>query len=227
MEALPRQEDLIIAQKKLMKAQAALKEAKLEYCIALRQAKCSQEKCLQFYKYQQTEADFLAAQAYFQKVRCGTWQPDLKIAHDQLEQARVELEALESAIEQTYIKSPIDGTVLQIKIREGETLNPNNTAIIVGNIEKLNLRVSIDQFNIKQFRPEAPAVAFKQGDLTTEFPLQFIHIEPFMVPKKYLTNSVNEKVDTQVFEVLYHIENNSSQLYIGEQMDVYIDVGNK
>ena len=129
---------------------------------------------------------------------------------------------MEAEIERTYIKSPIDGTVLQIKIHEGETSDPSKTAIILGNIDELNLRVSIDQFNEPRFHPDCPAVAFRQGDTTTEFPLKFIHIEPFMVPKKYLTNELHEKVDTQVFEILYRIEKNNSHLFIGEQMDVYI-----
>lgn len=227
LEAFPREEDLTIAQETLNKAQAAYNESLTENCMASRCARRKEEKCIRLYKFQQAEADFLAAQAQFNKVKAGTWQPELKIAQDAVEQAKTDVEAMEVEIDRTYIKSPINGTILQIKIREGETSDQSKTAIILGNIEELNLRVSIDQFNEPRFRQNCPAVAFKQGDITTEFPLKFIHVEPFMVPKKYLTNELHEKVDTQVFEILYRIEKNDSHLFIGEQMDVYIYVDKK
>jgi len=222
LEALPREEDLIIALEALNRAQAIFNQSIEEYCMTIRRAISKEEKCVSLYKYQQAEAEFLGAQAQYEKVKSGTWQPELKIAQDEVEQAKAEVEAMEAEIEQTYIKSPIDGTVLQIKIHEGETSDPSKTAIILGNMDEFNLRVSIDQFNEPRFHPDCPAVAFKQGDITTEFPLKFIHIEPIMVPKKYLTNELHERVDTQIFEILYRIEKNNSHLFIGEQMDVYI-----
>ncbi len=222
LKAFPREEDLIIAQETLNKAQAIFDESTTEYCMDSCRARTKEEHCIRLYKYRQAEADFQIAQAQFKKVKSGTWQPELKIAQDAVEQAKADVEAMEAEIEQTNIKSPIDGTVLQIKIREGETSDQSKTAIILGNVSELNLRVGIDQFNELRFHPNCPAVAFKQGDITMEFPLKFIHIEPFMVSKKYLTNELQEKVDTQIFEILYRIEKNDSHLFIGEQMDVYI-----
>lgn len=224
LESLPREEDLTLAQETLNRDQAIFYQSITEYCMTKRCAKSKEEKCLRLYKYQQAVAEFLMAQAQFRKVKAGTWQPDLKIAQDEISQAKADVAAIEAEIERTYIKSPIDGIILQIKIHEGETSDQNKTAIILGNIDELNLRVGIDQFNEPRFHPNCPAVAFKQGNTTTEFPLEFIHIEPIMVPKKYLTNELHEKIDTQVFEILYRIKKNNSHLFIGEQMDVYIYV---
>lgn len=223
MEAFPRKEDLIIAQETLNKAAAVFNEAVTEYCMASRCKGSQEERCIRLYKYQQAEAEYLVATAQFEKVKSGTWQPELKIAQTQVEQAKADIQSAEAEVERTSIKSPIDGTVLQIKIHEGETSEQGKTAIILGNTDELNLRVSIDQFNEARFHQDCPAVAFKQGDATTAYPLKFIQIEPFMIPKKYLTNELNEKVDTQIFEILYRIEKNNSHLFIGEQMDVYID----
>jgi len=224
LKSLPREEDLTIAQENFYKQQAIFNQAIFEYCNSISRARCKEAKCLHLYRYQQAEADFLAAQAEFEKVRAGAWQPELKIAQDIVDQAKADVEAMEAEIEQTTIRSPIDGTILQVKTREGEMLDPGKTAIVLGNINEFNLRVSIDQFNAQRFQPGCPAVAFKQGDTTTEFPLKFIHIEPLMVPKKYLTNELNERVDTQIFEILYRIEKTDAHLFIGEQMDVYIYV---
>ena len=49
---------------------------------------------------------------------------------------------------------------LKINIHEGETLDPNKTAMILGNIDELYLRVSIDQldYNVSpQARPTVPS----------------------------------------------------------------------
>lgn len=221
LESSPRSEDLTIAEENLNKAQAALNQSVTEYYRDVCRAKCADKQIL-FYKYQQAEADFQVAQAQYEKVRAGTWQPELQIAQDQINQAKAEMEAIQTEIDQTSVKSPIFGTVLQIQIHEGEVLAPSKTAIILGNIDELNLRVSIDQFNEARFGPNCPAVGFKLGNTTKEFPLEFLHIEPFMIPKKYLTNTLHEKVDTQIFEILYRIKRNDAHLFIGEQMNVYI-----
>lgn len=231
LEALPRKEDLIIAKEALNKAQAAFNESKAQYDMVVNlpnpHAISKEEQDKRLYRYQQAEAEERTAQAHFEKIKSGAWQPDLKIAHHEVEQAKADVDAIESEIQRTSIKSPLNGTVLKINIHEGETLDPNKTAMILGNIDELYLRVRIDQFNITLFQPNSPAVAFRQGNLSIRFPLHFIRIDPIMVPKKYLTNDINEKVDTQVFEILYRIAKTDAHLIIGEQMDVYIDVEKK
>lgn len=222
LQALPREEDLLIASATLARDQAVFNLSIVEYCSSLCRGKSRAEKCIRQYKYEQAEAEFLIAQAQFEKVKSGAWCPELKIAQDAAMQAKAGVEAIETELERTYLKSPIDGKVLQLKIHEGEMADPSKTALIVGNIEEFNLRVSIDQFNVSKFQQSARAVAYKRGNTMMEFPLKFLHIEPVMVPKKYLTNELNEKVDTQIFEILYRIEKNDSHLFIGEQMDVYI-----
>lgn len=231
LQALPRNEDLTIATEVLNKAQAVVNESKAQYDMVSNlpnpHAISQQEQDKRLYAYQQAEAELKQAQAQHLKVKSGAWEPELKIAQHEVKQAEADMGAIDLEIQRTYIKSPINGTVLKIDIREGEIADPNKTAMILGNIDELYLRVSIDQFNIMKFQPTYPAVAFRQGDHSKEFPLKFIHIDPIMVPKKYLTNDVNEKVDSQVFEIIYSIENKDAHLIIGEQMDVYIYAENK
>lgn len=224
LESFPREEDLTIAQENLNRAHAIFNESVLKYSMDNRCAKSQEEACINLYNYMKAEAEFIAAQAQFDKIKSGTWKPELKIAKDAVEQAKADLEVTKIEIERTYVKSPIDGTILQIKIHEGEILNPSKNFILVGNMDALNLRVGIDQFNAQKFRPDCRAIAFKQGDNAQEIRLKFLYVEPVMVPKKYLTNELHERVDTQVFEIVYRIEKNDAHLFIGEQMDVYIYV---
>lgn len=229
LKEMPRQEDLTIAQEALKQAQVALNEAKTQYEMILNlpnpNAIRREERDKRLYRYQQAKANYKEMQARYDKIKVGAWKPDLDIAHYQSEQAKADADALKAEIERTYIRAPINGTVLQLKIHEGEI--PGNYSsqpvIIIGNIDELNLRVSVDQFNVANVTPNATAVAYRQGDNTHPYPLEFIHIEPVMIQKKFLTNAVEEQIDTRVFEILYRITKPDAKLFVGEQMNVCIE----
>src|SRR5215470_6751977 len=52
-------------------------------------------------------------------------------------------------------------------------------------------------------------------------------IEPFVVPKNSLSGDSTERVDTRVLQVIYRIEDSNLPLFVGQQMDVFIDGGNQ
>ena len=233
LQGFPRKEDLMAAEGALKKAQTILDESQAQYQRVLNlpnpQALSQEEHDKRLYRYQQAKADLTEAQAHFEKIRSGTWLPELEVAFQEMRQSEAGVEAVEAEIQRMYIKSPIDGKVLQIKIHKGETARSGSSEalIIIGNIDELYLRVSIDQLNAPLFQPEAPAVAFRMGDHSIDYPLEFIHSEPLLTSKRYLTNAISEKVDSQVLEVLYRITKKDSHLFIGEQMDVFIAIEKK
>ena len=44
-----------------------------------------------------------------------------------------------------------------------------------------------------------------------------------MVPKRSLTGDSTERVDTRVLQVLYAFDGGKLPIYVGQQMDVFID----
>ena len=46
-----------------------------------------------------------------------------------------------------------------------------------------------------------------------------------MIPKKSLSGDSTERVDTRVLQVIYRVEDPSLPLFVGQQMDVFIDAG--
>ena len=48
-----------------------------------------------------------------------------------------------------------------------------------------------------------------------------------MIPKKSLTGDNTERVDTRVLQVLYALDVEDRPIFVGQQMDVFIDVGDK
>jgi hypothetical protein len=47
--------------------------------------------------------------------------------------------------------------------------------------------------------------------------------EPFVIPKKSLTGGTTERVDTRVMQVVYSFDRAELPVYVGQQMDIYIE----
>jgi len=229
MESLPRQEDLIAAEAALKSAEVDLKQSQnqyqmvqgLEYSRALSQQEIDRRR----FSDEQAQARWHEAQAHLNKVKGGAWKPDLKIASLEILQAKAGMERIEADIQRTLIRSPIDGTILQINVHEGEsptTIGGSNPLMVIGNIDHMSLKVSINQFDAPRFRSDAPAVAYVRGNPHMQFPLEFIQLEPYLVNKYNLTHDIGDKVDTRVLQVTYLIKANEPPLFVGQQMDVFI-----
>lgn len=230
LKALPQPEDLATAQANLNSAKIALESAKVQDEMVQQlsdpRAVSQEEKNRRQFAYSQAQAQLSQARANFDKVKAGVWKPDLDIAKAEVAQAKTNVDLIITEIQQTYIKSPIEGTVLQVRIHEGElpSMDPFRAPLmIVGNTDEMYLRVSINQIDIPNFRPEASATAYFQGDHKIKFSLKFVRMEPFLVSKQNLTNDINEKVDTRVLQIVYLIKNGGKSLFVGQQMDVFIE----
>jgi hypothetical protein len=114
-----------------------------------------------------------------------------------------------------------------VQINEAELPPPdtfNNPVMIVGDTEEMYLKISINQFDAARYRSGAAAVAFLQGDARNEFALEFVRLEPYLVDKQNLSNQLAEKVDTRVLHVIYRFKGSPKNLFVGQQMDVFIEV---
>lgn len=229
LENFPRPEDLTEAEANLKNAKAEMEMAKSQYDRVLGlpdpRAISEEEKKRRYFSYQQAEAKWKQAQAQFDKIKSGTWKPDLEIARLEVRLAEANVNSIRAEIDRTVVRSPIDGTVLQVNIHEGEfpALDNARPPVIIGNTEELFIRVSINQLDISRFREGAPAVAYYQGDASVKFPLEFVRVEPFLVNKQNLTNEITEKVDTRVLKIIYRIKKGDHSLFVGQQMDVFIE----
>lgn len=229
LEAFPRPEDLATATAAVRSAQVELDLARQQnemvQKLADPRAISQEDRNKRASAYQMAEANFQKAQAELDKIKSGTWKPDLEIARNAVQQAQANVNRIEIEIQRTAILSPIDGNVLQVKVNEGEIASLDNKTpmMILGNTDQLYLRVNINQLEIPYFKPEARAVAYPQGDSRIEFPLEFVRVEPFLVNKTSLTNRITEKVDTRVLQILYHIKTNDHRVYVEQQMDVFIE----
>lgn len=229
LEAFPRMEDLLAASATLDAAKSEFELAKKQYEMVQQlsdpKAISQDERNRRLFTYQQSEAKLEQAKVDLEKIKAGTWKPDLEIARLEVLQSKAEVNRIRIEIERTIIRSPIDGTVLQIRTHEGEFPSLDSSKgpmMILGNTDEMYLRVSINQLDIPYFHASAQAVAFLQGDSRIEFPLDFVRVDPFLVNKQALTNEITERVDTRVLQIIYRIKKDLDHIFVGQQMDVFI-----
>jgi multidrug resistance efflux pump len=119
--------------------------------------------------------------------------------------------------------------VLQVNVHPGEFVGapPGQALVVLGNVHTLHVRVDIDEHDVPRFRPGAAARASVRGNAAHEYALRFVRVEPYVIPKKSLTGDNTERVDTRVLQVIYAVDGASEErpLYVGQQMDVFIDAG--
>jgi len=134
------------------------------------------------------------------------------------EQAEVELSVL-------TIRAPREGTVLQVNVRAGEfaETKPIEPLMILGEIDRLQIRADVDEQNAPLVQANQPAVAFLKGSTQNPLPLRFVRIEPFVIPKKSLTGDSSERVDTRVLQIIFQLDQPNVPLYVGQQVDVFIN----
>jgi HlyD family secretion protein len=94
--------------------------------------------------------------------------------------------------------------------------------MILGETDKLQIRADVDEQNAPLVAAHQPAVAFLKGDTKNPFPLRFVRIEPYVVPKRSLTGDSAERVDTRVLQIIFELDRPTTPVYVGQQMDVFI-----
>jgi HlyD family secretion protein len=177
----------------------------------------------------QAEAQREKSRADLQKVLAGAWTYDLQKAEADVLATRAQLQEAQAQLNHTVVKSPKAGKILKVYTRAGESVSAGSDLppVLLGNTEMLQIRVDIDEVNASLATPNMRAVASLRGDASKKFDLAFKRIIPFMLPKKNLTGSNNERVDVRVLQMIYTFAPPAFPVYVGQQVDVFLYDDNK
>lgn len=175
-------------------------------------------------KYELNAAEILAAQKITSIEERDRFA--VQKAEAQLAQARADLTSAETDLDRLTVRAPVDGQVLQLKVRLGEFAPTGVLAqplILLGSVSPLHVRVDVDENDAWRVRLGASAVGFLRGNKEINTPLSFVRFEPYVVPKQSLTGDTTERVDTRVLQVIYSFERGDLPMFVGQQMDVFVD----
>lgn len=147
----------------------------------------------------------------------------------ELNRARAVLQAAETERERLTVRAPMRGQVLQLGVHagqyalEGQAPGHKQPLVVFGSVKPLHLRVAVDEAEAWRLRRGAKGLAFLHANPKIQFPLSFVRIEPLLVAKTSLTGRSAERVDSRVLQVLYRFDRKGAPVYVGQQMDVYLE----
>jgi HlyD family secretion protein len=154
-----------------------------------------------------------------------TKEHDVAVAQAQLEASRALVAQNKVQLERKTVLAPRAGTILQLNVRPGEyaSATPKNPAMILGDLEHLQVRADVDEQNAPRLQPGQGATAYLKGDTIRPIELTFVRVEPYVVPKVSLTGASTERVDTRVLQVIYSFERPQDRpVYVGQQVDLFV-----
>jgi HlyD family secretion protein len=151
---------------------------------------------------------------------------DLAQAH--VKELRAQLAEARTTKARLAVKAPIDGEVLRVNVRPGEYASAGQLTeplMRMGDTSRLYVRVELDEEFATRLSAEQSAQAIPRGATTERIPLEFVRIEPLVLPKQNLAVA-GQRVDTRVLQVLYALPKDLQGSYVGQQMDVFIGDAN-
>ena len=230
LKAEPRPEELPPLEARVTEAQALVADAEVQVqlieSVTDSRAVKKEDVLRRRQNLEMAKARLAQAEKDLALTKAGAWGPDLEIVRTQVAQAEAGVRQDQISIERLTTRASIDGTILQNKVRLGQYAQCGPLAeplMMLGSVTPFHVRVDVDEHEASRVREGAAAVGSPRGSGSTKMPLEFVRFEPYVIPKKSLTGDSTERVDTRVLQVIYRVKNEKAPLYVGQQMDVYID----
>lgn len=177
------------------------------------------------YELEAAKASNEKAKADLERLKAGAWSYDIAQAKAEKEALLARVDEMDVLLKQSIVTAPRDGEILKVYTRKGQYVSPVavNPPVLMGTTEELQVRVDVDEINAPKVKAGMKAIASLKGDAKKAFPLEYLRIQPYMVPKVNLSGKATERVDVRVLQVIYSFEPPGFPVYVGQQVDVYLD----
>ena len=150
---------------------------------------------------------------------------DRSLAEADLQLAKAQLEEAQARYEKTYIRSPIDGSVLRKHHRSGESVSNSSTVpdpiLTIGDRKTLRVRVDVDETDVGKVRLGQNAYVTADAFGKQKFWGHVVRVGQQLGPKNVRTDEPTEKVDTKILETLVELDP-GEQLPDGLRVDAFI-----
>jgi multidrug resistance efflux pump len=227
--AAPRPEDVPPARAAAEEAEARMNDAEAAMARTERLFRRTMIAASEYdrdrYAFYAAKATYARAKADLERILAGSWKEDIEVARAAVQLAKSQVDNITINLDRLTVRAPMDGEVLQLNVRLGQyaAYAWKEPMIVLGDIRRLHVRVDIDENDLPYFSKGAEAVATLKGRPQVRFPLKFVYVEPYVIPKQSLTGYNSERVDTRVLQVIYELpEEGAVEVYVGQQMDVYL-----
>ena len=194
-----------------------LERAKTVYENARKQSETMREK----YNVVNADArrdDLAKADAVIRLAKSQIREFDAQIA-----EAAARVREAEARLEKTIVRAPLAGVILRKRLKNGESVSPENATgiVTIADVSALRVRVDLDESDVAKVRENQTAFITADAFGERQFAAKVIKIGQVLGRKNFKTERPTEKVDTKILEVLLELEPNQ-KLPLGLRVDAFI-----
>jgi ABC exporter DevB family membrane fusion protein len=150
---------------------------------------------------------------------------DQSLAEADLKLAQAQLDEAQARYDKTFIRSPIDGSVLRKHHRSGESVSNSSTVpdpiLTIGDRKTLRVRVDVDETDVSKVNVGQRAYVTADAFGKQKFWGHVVRVGQQLGPKNVRTDEPTEKVDTKILETLVELDP-GSHLPDGLRVDAFI-----
>ena len=187
------------------RAQVSLAEKKIDLVRkAIELEDDDAKRSLQLFK-KKIDSEYQYVQARLQK----------ELEEKRLAISREELRLAQAQLEQTMLRSPINGIVYKLDIRLGETLAAGDNSRIVLGEQGYWARLWVESFWRDRILPESVYTLYDSETRQKIGTGTFLKKTPYMGRRDFRTEDLQERFDTKFQEVILEVSPDSETLPIG------------
>jgi HlyD family secretion protein len=150
---------------------------------------------------------------------------DRSLAEADVKTAQAQLDEAQARYDKTFIRSPIDGSVLRKHHRNGESVSNSSTVpdpvLTIGDRKALRVRMDVDETDVSKVTVGQRAYVTADAYGKQKFWGRVVRVGQQLGPKNVRTDEPTEKVDTKILETLLELDA-GSQLPDGLRVDAFI-----
>ena len=143
-----------------------------------------------------------------------TQEQDQAIYQDEIDQAAVasaqaRLGQARAELDRKIVRSPIDGTVLQLIVRAGEYYNPQSSGAslaTIGDLSKIRVRIDVDERQVAGLKVGQKGYVTAKAFGDRKFEGHVVEIARRMGRKNVRTDEPTERIDTKIREVVLELD---------------------
>ncbi len=140
-----------------------------------------------------------------------------------IREAEARVKTAQANLKKTIIRAPISGVILRKRLKDGESVSPENqTGIVsIADVSALRVRVDLDETDVAKVRENQKAFVTADAFGEQKFYGKIVKVGQILGRKNFRTERPTEKVDTKILEVLIELAPNQ-KLPLGLRVDAFI-----
>ncbi len=168
-------------------------------------------------------ATYQATQARFRAAEAGSRIEDIAFQRARVQAADARVVQAKANLERLAVRAPIDGEILQVKVRVGElySFSGAEALLIMGDTSKLRVRMDVDERDVARVSVGATAYVTADAFGNRRFTGKVVEIGRRFGRKNIRTDDPVEKNDTKILEVVIELDNNEL-LLTGQRVTSFI-----